>query len=102
MQAGHGGLYGFGNDYKDFIVGNGGYNERYIDVMKLVEKYRRDVNPKVNVFSVQTAGYENVLLPEYAYRANVLTGWTGKELVFAKEMNNFWDEKDARKSVPKQ
>lgn len=54
MQAGHGGLYGIGSSYvingEDYSVHN-----RYIDVLKLIDKYRKEVNPKVNVFSVQTA-----------------------------------------------
>lgn len=61
---------------------------------KLADAYRREVNPKVNIFMVQTAGYTNVLLPEYGYRTAVMTGWTGKELVFAKEVNGLWDRKD--------
>jgi len=44
---------------------------------------------------VQTAGYHNVLVPEYGYRTCILYGWTGREAVFADAMNRFWDEKDA-------
>jgi hypothetical protein len=73
-------------------------NNRYIDVMKLVSQYRGKVNPKVNVFSVQTAGYDNVVIPEYAYRANALYGWTGKEALFADSMIKFWNEKDGQVS----
>ncbi|MCL1915008.1 MAG: hypothetical protein FWG10_14355 [Eubacteriaceae bacterium] len=69
-----------------------------IDVAKLVGAYREKVNPAVNVFSVQTAGYTNVCLPEYGYRTNILYGWTGKELLFAKTMIDFWDRLDARNS----
>ncbi len=96
MQAGHGDLYGTPDQaakYKALGFGCG----RYIDVAKLIDTYRKKVNPKVNVFCVQTAGYDNVLLPEYGYRTNILSGWTGKELIFADEMNKFWDEIDARK-----
>ena len=94
MQAGHGGLYGI-NAF-DFD----GYRCRgnYIDVMKLVSKYRSTVYSKVNVFSVQTAGYTNVVIPEYAYRANVMYGWTGKEVIFADTMIKFWNEKDLEKN----
>lgn len=100
MQAGHGELYG--TEYeskrykKDFGVQTS-WSASYIDVMKLIEKYRQEVNPKVNVYCVQTAGYDNVLIPEYAYRCNILYGWTGKELLFAKAMNDFWDEHDNKK-----
>ena len=93
MQAGHGRLYGCRPyEYKDFAVGS------YIDVMKLVSVYRSKVFSKVNVFSVQTAGYTNVLIPEYAYRSNVMYGWTGKEVVFADTMIKFWNEKDLEKN----
>lgn len=90
MQAGHGGLYGIGSSYvidgESFACKN-----RYIDVMKLIDKYRNTVNPKVNVFCVQTAGYNNVLIPEYTYRGAVLYGWTGKESLFASKIIKQWD-----------
>ena len=66
----------------------------YVDVAKLIHEYRNKVNPKVNVFSIQTAGYDNVVIPEYGYRTNLLYGWTGKELVFADAMIRFWDGKE--------
>jgi hypothetical protein len=91
QQAGHGGLYG--TNAIDYIKYSSG---RYIDVMKLIDAYRKTVNPKVNVFAVQTAGYDNVVIPEYGYRTNILFGWTGKELVFADEMIKFWDQKDSQ------
>lgn len=98
MQAGHGGLYGIGKAYlidgEDFSTG-GGYHA-YVDVMKLINKYRSTVNSKVNVFCVQTAGYNNVLIPEFTYRGAVLYGWTGKEPVFASEIIKQWDEIESR------
>ncbi len=93
MQAGHGGLYGLHfYDYKDYTC-----NGSHIDVMKLLATYRSKVFNKVNMFSVQTAGYTNVLVPEFTYRANVMYGWTGKEAIFAKTMIDFWNEKDLQK-----
>ncbi len=94
MQAGHGGLYG--TEEQKIIYKQAGYctGNGYVDVLKLVTAYRINVYDKVNVFSVQTAGYTNVVLPEYAYRTNVLYGWTGKESVFADFMIRFWNEKD--------
>ena len=99
MQAGHGGLYGINSyEYRDYAVSRGSWNsDRYIDVMKLLSKYRSTVNSKVNMFSVQTAGYSNVVIPEYAYRSNVMYGWTGKEVVFADAMINFWNQKESQK-----
>lgn len=95
MQAGHGGLYGEGKSYligdEDFAMGT-----RYIDVLKLINKYRQEVNPKVNVFCVQTAGYTNTLIPEYTYRGAILYGWTGKETLFASEIINQWDNIENR------
>lgn len=92
MQAGHGGLYGINaNNYRNFVT-----RGSYIDVAKLIDTYRKQVNPKVNVFCVQTAGYDNVLVPETGYRTSVMYGWTGKELVYADTINKFWDEIDAK------
>ncbi|MBR0308827.1 MAG: hypothetical protein IJH92_08040 [Mogibacterium sp.] len=99
QQAGHGGLYGTDEgkaEYKERGYGCS-WSSSYVDVAKLIAEYRSKVNPKVNVFSVQTAGYTNVSIPEYGYRTNILYGWTGKEAVFADAMIKFWDEKDAQK-----
>ena len=93
MQAGHGGLYGTPESIRQY-KNEYGAGWQYVDVAKLIDKYRKEVNPNVNVFSVQTAGYTNVVLPEYGYRTNLLYGWTGKELIFADKMNQFWNEYD--------
>ena len=87
MQAGHGGLYGLNSRYYSKYTING----HYIDVLKLVQEYRRKVNPKVNVFSVQTAGYDNSVLPENEYRTSILTGWTGKETIYAQALIDIWN-----------
>lgn len=90
MQAGHGGLFGINdNDYKDFRM-----NGRYIDVLKLVKKYRKEVNPKVNIFCVQVAGYDNSLIPDNLYRGSILSGWTGKEVLYASKIIKFWNVKE--------
>ncbi|WP_300913972.1 hypothetical protein [uncultured Acetatifactor sp.] len=47
----------------------------------------------MNVFSIQTAGYNNACIPEYAYRTCILYGWTGRELSFARQMIDLWDGK---------
>lgn len=89
QQAGHGGLYGVNprqySQYKYKSTPN-------IDVLALVREYRAKVNAKVNVFSVQTAGYDNSVLPEYEYRTAILTGWTGKEAFFAKKVIDIWNQ----------
>ena len=98
QQAGHGGLFGINpENYAEFSA-----DGRYIDVAKLIDVYRRTVNPKVNVYSIQTAGYNDVLIPENGYRTTVLYGWTGKELVYADVMNKFWDEVDERRQQEEQ
>lgn len=90
QQAGHGGLYGTTKqrgEYYNFCVRN-----YYINVYDLILEYRKKVNPKVNVFSVQTAGYDDICVPENAYRTAVMYGWTGKELNYAVKINDLWDE----------
>ena len=99
MQAGHGGLYGTDQETRRYIDAGFGCRGRYIDVACLIDVYRRAVNPKVNVFSVQTAGYDNAVIPENGYRTALLYGWTGKELIYADAMNRFWDEKDAENGL---
>jgi hypothetical protein len=92
MQAGHGGLYGVDKkEYEDYQCGGSGC---YIDVMKLVTEYRKKVNSKVNVFSVQVAGYSNSVIPENYYRSTILGGWTGKESTYAKSLIDIWDDVD--------
>ena len=90
MQAGHAGLFGKGRNYvvdsTDFA-----FAQCYIDVNKLIKHYRNKVNPKVNVFCIQTAGYNNILIPEYIYRGAYLYGWTGKESLFANKLIEQWD-----------
>lgn len=103
QQAGHGGLYG--TERHKFEYGKLGFgcdrcgslrSTEMINVFKLVQEYRKKVNPKVNVFSVQTAGYDNVVIPEYAHRTNIMYGWTGREAVFAKAMIDQWNEIENR------
>ena len=61
-------------------------------MLALVQKYRREVNSKVNVFCVQVAGYNNAVLPEDLYRGAILAGWTGKESQYAQSIIKIWDE----------
>jgi hypothetical protein len=70
-----------------------------INVYKLILEYRKRVNPKVNVFTVQTAGYNNVLVPTMSYRCAMLTGWTGKEISFAAEYIRQWDDIEGTSGV---
>jgi len=99
MQAGTGKLYATEScrgalNQMDAVVKtpnvNGSY-AAYVDVLKLVETYRKQVNAKVNLFSVQVAGYDNSILPDILYRGAILSGWTGKEAKLAYEINELWD-----------
>ncbi|WP_437878032.1 TROVE domain-containing protein [Sorangium sp. So ce513] len=82
MQAGHGGLYGKRpKDYAEFA-----WNERYIDVAKLVATYRARVHRDVQVFLVQVAGYQDTLVPEFYDRTYILGGWGEGLLRFAAAM----------------
>lgn len=101
QQAGHGGLYGTYSDIADykrlgFSVPESDYSCSYCNAFKLIQEYRKKVNPKVNVLSIQTAGYTNAVIPEYAYRTNIVYGWTGKEAVFADTMIKQWDDMESR------
>jgi hypothetical protein len=95
MQAGHGELYGnFASSPEYGVVSKRISGNLYIDLQSLINKYRQEVNQNVNVFSVQVAGYSNTILPELDYRCSILSGWTGKEALYAKEMINAWNEFD--------
>jgi len=96
MQAGTGGLYGErSEDYSDYKWKDG----RHIDVLKLVQEYRRRVNPKVNVFSVQVAGYDNSVLPANLYRGAILAGWTGRESQYAQSIIETWNAIENKKAT---
>ncbi len=83
MQAGHGGLYGVTpSNYAQYQWNN----TRCIDVGKLVNQYRAKVNPKVNVFLIQVAGYQDTILPEFYKRTYILGGWGEGVLRFAAAM----------------
>jgi len=84
MQAGHGGLYGTNpKQYSDFAWKG---REQYIDVAKLVARYRATVDPDVRVFLVQVAGYQDTLMPEHYRRTYILGGWGPGLLGYAAEM----------------
>jgi hypothetical protein len=91
MQAGHGGLYGHRHTVGSSPYGFDGQGDVHVDVLSMVQEYRRTVNSKVNVFCVQVAGYNNSVLPENLYRGAILAGWTGKEPSFAKSIIDIWD-----------
>lgn len=84
MQAGHGGLYGsHPGEYSSFAWP---FDRRYIDVPRLIAEYRDRVNPDVDVYCVQVAGYQDTIIPEFYYRTYVLGGWSSGILRFAASM----------------
>jgi hypothetical protein len=84
MQAGHGGLYGANQrDYSSYAWPR---DPRFIDVPKLVSDYRKKVNPNVNVYLVQVAGYQDTIMPEFYDRTYILGGWSDGLLKFAAKM----------------
>jgi len=89
MQAGHGGLYGYSVP-EDYLwhkhASNSDSYYEYIDVPHLIKKYRAEVNPNVNVFMVQVAGYQNTIIPEFYDRTYILGGWGDGILKFAHRM----------------
>ena len=95
MQAGTGKLYAdtcHSNLMQKYGANmNNTYVNAYIDVLALVAKYRKEVYSKVNIFSVQVAGYDNTILPDILYRGAIISGWTGKEAKLAYEMSQLWD-----------
>jgi len=81
MQAGHGGLYGVdAGSYSDYRWNR----TTYIDVPKLIARYRNLVNPDVKVFLVQIAGYQDTIIPEFYDKTYILGGWGTGLLRFAK------------------
>lgn len=83
MQAGHGGLYGLNpTEYGKYRWSG----SRNIDVPMLINEYRRTVNKNINVFLVQVAGYQDIIVPEFYERTYILGGWSGNVLAFAARM----------------
>ena len=82
----------FGINTGDFKKLGALRNGDRIDINELVKRYREEVNPKMNIVSIQTSGYTNTVMPEYGYRSSILCGWTGKELVFADAVRRLWDD----------
>lgn len=95
QQAGTGGLYGTSQHTDEYR--SAGFDcpfNGHINVYALVREYRKKVNRKVNVMSVQTAGYSNMVLPAMSYRTALCSGWTGKEAAFFDAYIKEWDNID--------
>jgi len=85
MQAGHGGLYASGTIPKEFSWDKRG--GRHIDVAALINKYRAEVNPNVQVYLVQVAGYGDTIVPEIYDKTYILGGWSTGILKFADKVS---------------
>ena len=94
QQAGTGGLYGTSEHSYEYSKAGFDCNGHMINVYALVREYRKKVNSKVNVMSVQTAGYSNMVLPAMSYRTALCSGWTGKEAAFFDAYIKEWDNID--------
>lgn len=92
MQAGHGQLYGNDPDMDKVYEWSPNKTTKYIDVMSLITKYRGILNSKINVFMVQTAGYNDAIIPQTTYRGAIMAGWTGNEVIYADKLASLWDE----------
>lgn len=89
MQAGHGGLYGTPQvSMGDRILGRG---HAYVDVPKMINRYRSEVNKNVNVFLIQIAGHQDTLIPEFYKRTYILSGWSDGVFKFAHQMAKLMD-----------
>lgn len=88
-QAGHGGLYGIRpNDYQEYRWGI----SKYIDVAKLVSRYRQQVNPKVLLYCIQIAGYADALMPEHYDRTFILGGWSPGVIQYAARIAQMYEQ----------
>lgn len=92
QQAGHGGLYTNDSEMGDEWTWDKDYQSRYIHVPRLIQHYRKTINPRLNVFTIQTAGYNDSILPQNFERGAIMAGWTGKEVVFAQKLIEKWNK----------
>jgi hypothetical protein len=89
QQAGHGGLFGSSESaYREYQW----HKTSHIDVAKLINAYRTSVNPKVNVYLVQIAGHQDMIVPEFYERTYMMGGWGEGILRFAARMNGLLNE----------
>lgn len=93
QQAGHGGLYGMDPEMDRQWIWQSEHrtSQKFIHVPLLVENYRNTIHQKINVFTVQTTGYNDTILPQTLNRYCILSGWTGNEVLYAEKMIQLWD-----------
>lgn len=86
MQAGHGGLRARSGVPKEFEWGGAWYGSG-INVPAYVAAYRKSVNPNVQVYLVQVAGYDDTIIPEIYDKTYILGGWSTGILNFAHKVS---------------
>jgi len=88
MQAGHGGLFvRNSSDLPSQYTWKGGRRGGVVDVPALIEQYRKEVNPNVQVYLVQVAGYDDTIVPEIYDKTYILGGWSDGILRFADKVS---------------
>lgn len=92
MQAGHGGLYTRGKVPNKFAWGGASSYSTHIHVPALVAEYREKVNPDVQVYMVQVAGYGDSIMPEIYDKTYILGGWSDSILKFADKVTKITNE----------
>lgn len=96
QQAGHGGLYGCDPDIGDnWVWKKINLCQKFIHIPKLIQEYRGLLSNKLNVFSIQTAGYNDSVLPQCTYRGANLSSWTGREVFYAEKVIDLWNKIDS-------
>jgi hypothetical protein len=91
MQAGHGELFCRENvrPSKKFVwKERGGFGRSFVDVPSLIAEYRNQVNPNVQVYLVQVAGYSDTIVPEIYDKTYILGGWSTGLLSFAHKVSS--------------
>ena len=87
LQCGHGDLYASDGVPQEFRSTKGGSYRQNIDVAKLIAKYRETVNPDVQVYLCQVAGYDNTIVAEVYDKTYMLGGWSDGVIRYMAKMN---------------
>jgi hypothetical protein len=76
----------------DHMVKNINSSYPHIDMLNIIKQYREKVNNKINIISIQIAGY-NPYIVDIMHRG-IVCGWNGKELMMMYHMNKYWVENE--------
>lgn len=60
----------------------------HIDLLKIIDQYKNKINKKVNIISIQIAGYKEYM-PNIMHRG-IVCGWNGREITMMHHMNKYW------------